>query len=175
MRNQLHELSIDDLDEVSGGIAYGPSITPSIPTPPPVLALLGGLFRAQPADPRRARPGRHATSVAFLMQAVPKAPPASTLPRLWTRDRWARLLVPWAPMSFVLLSSITPNRQTTCIDGADQFSLKQDCFEQPDFLVPPTLEATARPCDIELHVHSLSGPRLRFLSPVAAKSSRRIR
>ena len=57
-------------------------------------------------------------------------------------------------MSFVLLSSITPNRQTTCIDGADQFSLKQDCFEQPDFLVPPTLEATARPCDIELHVHS---------------------
>src|SRR4051794_25313829 len=42
MRNQLHELSIDDLDEVSGGIAYGPSITPSIPIPPPALALFGG-------------------------------------------------------------------------------------------------------------------------------------
>jgi hypothetical protein len=39
-----HELSIGDLDEVSGGIAYGPSLTPSIPIPPPLLALLGGAF-----------------------------------------------------------------------------------------------------------------------------------
>jgi hypothetical protein len=54
MRNQLNELSIDDLDEVSGGIAYGPSVTPSIPIPPPVLALLGGLFAPspQPVDTR---------------------------------------------------------------------------------------------------------------------------
>ena len=51
MRNQLHELSIDDLDEVSGGIAYGPSLTPSIPIPPPVLALLGGLFGPSPQIP----------------------------------------------------------------------------------------------------------------------------
>jgi hypothetical protein len=42
MRNQLHELSIDDLDEVSGGILIGPSITPSIPIPPPVLGWLLG-------------------------------------------------------------------------------------------------------------------------------------
>lgn len=42
MTNELHELSIDDLDEVSGGILIGPSITPSIPIPPPVLAILGG-------------------------------------------------------------------------------------------------------------------------------------
>ena len=46
MRNQMHELSIDDLDEVSGGIAT--STTPSIPIPPPVQALLGGLFGPSP-------------------------------------------------------------------------------------------------------------------------------
>ena len=48
MSNELHELSVDDLDEVSGGIAYGPSI---IPIPPPVLALLGGLFGPSPQIP----------------------------------------------------------------------------------------------------------------------------
>jgi hypothetical protein len=56
MRNKMHELSIDDLDEVSGGIAYGPSITPSIPIPPPVLALLGGSLgpaRRSPEGPSR--------------------------------------------------------------------------------------------------------------------------
>jgi hypothetical protein len=51
MRNQLHELSIDDLDEVSGGILIGPSITPSIPIPPPVLGLLGGLLGPGPVIP----------------------------------------------------------------------------------------------------------------------------
>ena len=56
MRNQMHELSIDDLDEVSGGIAYGVSIppsasTPSIPIPPPVLELLGKLFGPSPQTP----------------------------------------------------------------------------------------------------------------------------
>ena len=55
MRNQLHELSIDDLDQVSGGIYFGsipPSAsTPSIPIPPPVLALLGGLFGPSPQTP----------------------------------------------------------------------------------------------------------------------------
>jgi hypothetical protein len=51
MRNQMHELSIDDLDEVSGGIAYGPSLTPSIPIPPPVLALLGQIFGPSPQTP----------------------------------------------------------------------------------------------------------------------------
>jgi len=52
MRNQLHELSTGDLEEVSGGIyrdfTPGPSITPSIPIPPPVMALLGGLFGPSP-------------------------------------------------------------------------------------------------------------------------------
>jgi hypothetical protein len=51
MRNQLHELSTDDLDEVSGGIAYGPSLTPSIPIPPPIMGLLGGLFGPSPQIP----------------------------------------------------------------------------------------------------------------------------
>jgi len=51
MRNQLHELSIDDLDEVSGGIAYGPSIAPSIPIPPPIMGLLGELFGPSPQIP----------------------------------------------------------------------------------------------------------------------------
>jgi hypothetical protein len=51
MRNQLHELSIDDLDEVSGGILIGPSITPSIPIPPPVPGLLGGLLGPGPVIP----------------------------------------------------------------------------------------------------------------------------
>jgi hypothetical protein len=55
MRNQLHELSIDDLDEVSGGVAYGP-YTPSIPIPPPALALLRGLFGPSP-QPGRVGPG----------------------------------------------------------------------------------------------------------------------
>ena len=46
MSNELHELSTGDLEEVSGGIYWGtlpsgPSITPSIPIPPPVLGLLG--------------------------------------------------------------------------------------------------------------------------------------
>jgi hypothetical protein len=44
MCNEIHELSIDDLDEVSGGILYGPSLTPSIPVPPPVSEILGTLF-----------------------------------------------------------------------------------------------------------------------------------
>ena len=52
MSNELHELSTGDLEEVSGGIYWGnfppgPSITPSIPIPPPVLALLG----SGPANP----------------------------------------------------------------------------------------------------------------------------
>jgi hypothetical protein len=52
MRNQLHELSIDDLDEVSGGILIGPSITPSIPIPPPVLGLIPpGLLGPGPVIP----------------------------------------------------------------------------------------------------------------------------
>ena len=51
MRNQMHELSIDDLDEVSGGIAYGVSLTPTIPIPPPVLELLGKLFGPSPQTP----------------------------------------------------------------------------------------------------------------------------
>ena len=51
MRNQLHELSIDDLDEVSGGILIGPSITPSIPIPPPLAGLLGELFGPSPQSP----------------------------------------------------------------------------------------------------------------------------
>jgi len=51
MRNQMHELSIDDLDEVSGGIAYGVSLTPTIPIPPPVLELLGKLFPPSPQTP----------------------------------------------------------------------------------------------------------------------------
>jgi hypothetical protein len=46
MSNELHELSTSDLEEVSGGIYRnftpgGPSITPSIPIPPPVLGPLG--------------------------------------------------------------------------------------------------------------------------------------
>jgi hypothetical protein len=44
MSNELHELSIVDLDEVSGGdLRYfpGPAIVPSIPIPPPLLGLLG--------------------------------------------------------------------------------------------------------------------------------------
>jgi len=44
MSNELHELSIGDLDEVGGGWRYfptGASITPSIPIPPPVLGPLG--------------------------------------------------------------------------------------------------------------------------------------
>jgi hypothetical protein len=55
MRNQLHELSTGDLEEVSGGIyrnfTPGPSITPSIPIPPPVLGLLGELFGPSPQTP----------------------------------------------------------------------------------------------------------------------------
>ena len=51
MSNELHELSTGDLEEVSGGIyrnfTPGPSITPSIPIPPPVLGLLG----SGPANP----------------------------------------------------------------------------------------------------------------------------
>jgi len=46
MSNELHELSIGDLDEVSGGdLRYfpsEPSITPTIPIPPPLVGLLGG-------------------------------------------------------------------------------------------------------------------------------------
>ncbi|MGY8663380.1 hypothetical protein Q3C01_13535 [Bradyrhizobium sp. UFLA05-109] len=45
MSNELHELSIGDLDEVSGGIytnfTPGQAIVPSIPIPPPLLGLLG--------------------------------------------------------------------------------------------------------------------------------------
>ena len=45
MSNELHELSTGDLEEVSGGIyrnfTPGPSITPSIPIPPPVLGSWG--------------------------------------------------------------------------------------------------------------------------------------
>jgi hypothetical protein len=52
MRNQSHELSVDDLAEVSSGLTNfptRPSLTPSIPIPPPlpeslkpVPAILGG-------------------------------------------------------------------------------------------------------------------------------------
>jgi hypothetical protein len=59
MRNQLHELSIDDLDEVSGGILIGPSLTPSIPIPPPVPGLLG---------PGPVIPGGHGSFDPALLQ-----------------------------------------------------------------------------------------------------------
>jgi hypothetical protein len=48
MSNEIHELAIDDLDEVSGGILIGPSLTPSIPIPPPVSGILGALFPPVP-------------------------------------------------------------------------------------------------------------------------------
>ena len=65
MRNQMHELSIDDLDEVSGGIAYGPSLTPSIPIPPPLLALLGGSL----GPARREGPSRSTRDFSSVLNA----------------------------------------------------------------------------------------------------------
>ena len=55
----MHELSIDDLDEVSGGIAYGVSLTPSIPIPPPVVGPLG---------PGAFYPGGHGSFDPALLQ-----------------------------------------------------------------------------------------------------------
>ena len=82
MSNELHELSTGDLEEVSGGIyrnfTPGPSITPSIPIPPPVLGLLG----SGPVIPGGYGPIGTITPQyrALLMQAAPQAPSASTLP-----------------------------------------------------------------------------------------------
>jgi len=63
MSNELHELSIGDLDEVSGGnLVYfppGPSIVPSIPIPPPLPGLLG---------PGLVIPGGHGSFDPALLQ-----------------------------------------------------------------------------------------------------------
>jgi bacteriocin-like protein len=63
MRNQMNELSIDELDEVSGGVLMGPSLTPSIPIPPPLAALLGKLFGPSPQTP-----GGHGSFDPALLQ-----------------------------------------------------------------------------------------------------------
>jgi hypothetical protein len=63
MSNELHELSIGDLDEISGGdLRYFPpglSITPSIPIPPPVVGPLG---------PGAFYPGGHGSFDPALLQ-----------------------------------------------------------------------------------------------------------
>jgi hypothetical protein len=55
MTSETSELSIVDLDEVSGGLRYDPvgaSITPSIPIPPPVTGERSHMSVTGPAQGR---------------------------------------------------------------------------------------------------------------------------